>query len=66
MHQAVATTSGTIEVKDVEVPQFASDEILVRSVLVGICGSDTHAMSGDHPFLYPPYVPGHEAVGIVE
>lgn len=66
MHQAVATTSGTIEVQDVEVPQFASDEILVRSVLVGICGSDTHAMSGDHPFLYPPYVPGHEAVGLVE
>ncbi|WP_434811957.1 zinc-dependent alcohol dehydrogenase [Microbacterium sp. bgisy189] len=41
------------------------DEVLVHSSVVGICGSDTHALAGAHPFLTSAYVPGHEAVGVV-
>lgn len=66
MRQVKAVEGGEIAVSEVEVPHFGSDEALVRSSLVGICGSDTHALAGGHPFLYPPYVPGHEAVGVVE
>jgi 2-desacetyl-2-hydroxyethyl bacteriochlorophyllide A dehydrogenase len=33
---------------------------------VGICGSDLHAFSGNHPFIDLPVVPGHEAAGIVD
>lgn len=40
-------------------------QVLVRSSLVGICGSDTHALAGHHPFLDRDYAPGHEAVGVV-
>lgn len=45
------------------VPQ--PDEVLVDSSMVGICGSDTHALAGSHPFLTSAYIPGHEAVGVV-
>ena len=32
----------------------------------GVCGSDTHAWHGRHPFIALPYAPGHEVVGVVE
>lgn len=47
------------------VPTPGDGEVLVRSTLVGVCGSDTHALAGHHPFLTGPYVPGHEAIGEV-
>jgi 2-desacetyl-2-hydroxyethyl bacteriochlorophyllide A dehydrogenase len=40
-------------------------EALVRTTVVGICGSDLHAACGHHPFIDLPYRPGHEAVGVV-
>jgi 2-desacetyl-2-hydroxyethyl bacteriochlorophyllide A dehydrogenase len=64
MRRVVATPGG-IEIVDVPTPVPASDEALVRSVLVGICGSDTHAIQGRHPFLPLPYHPGHEVLGVV-
>jgi threonine dehydrogenase-like Zn-dependent dehydrogenase len=41
-------------------------QALVRTTVVGICGSDLHAACGRHPFIDLPYRPGHEAVGVVE
>lgn len=35
------------------------------TTLAGICGSDTHAAQGRHPFISLPYHPGHEVVGLV-
>lgn len=43
-----------------------ADEVLVRTTVVGICGSDLHAACGRHPFIDLPYRPGHEAVGVVD
>ena len=40
-------------------------EVRVRSTIVGVCGSDTHALHGRHPLIPMPYFPGHEATGIV-
>lgn len=65
MRQAKAVEGGQITLLEVPVPEIGPDQVLVRSTLTGICGSDTHALAGGHPFLYPPYVPGHEAVGVV-
>lgn len=65
MRQVFADVDG-VEVRDVERPVPGPGQVLVRSVLTGICGSDTHALVGMHSFLKPPYVPGHEAIGIVE
>ena len=42
-----------------------SGEVLVHSVVSGVCGSDTHAAHGRHPFIDLPYHPGHEVVGVI-
>ncbi len=46
-------------------PSRCAGEILVHSVVTGVCGSDTHAAHGRHPFITLPYHPGHEVVGVV-
>jgi 2-desacetyl-2-hydroxyethyl bacteriochlorophyllide A dehydrogenase len=55
-----------IEFETVPQDAPAPGEALVRTTLVGICGSDLHAACGHHPFIDLPYRPGHEAVGVVE
>lgn len=54
-----------ISIEEVPAPQPGENELLVRSTVVGICGSDTHAARGHHPFIDLPYRPGHEVVGVV-
>lgn len=62
----VVVHPGRITVEPAEVPTPGPGEVLVRSVVSGICGSDTHAAHGRHPFVPLPYHPGHEVVGVVE
>jgi propanol-preferring alcohol dehydrogenase len=41
-------------------------EILVRVKACGVCHTDLHAASGDWPVKpSPPFIPGHEAAGVV-
>lgn len=47
------------------VPTPRAGEALVRMTAAGVCGSDTHAMHGRHPFISLPYAPGHEVAGVV-
>lgn len=66
-HTSVLVRSLTnIEFQEASTPTAGPDEVLVRSTIVGICGSDMHAASGHHPFMPLPYQPGHEVVGVVE
>jgi 2-desacetyl-2-hydroxyethyl bacteriochlorophyllide A dehydrogenase len=57
---------GRIAVEAAEIPAPGSTEALVRTLVAGVCGSDIHAAHGRHPFLPPPYRPGHEVVGVIE
>ncbi|MBV8927540.1 MAG: alcohol dehydrogenase catalytic domain-containing protein [Mycobacteriaceae bacterium] len=61
----VVVSAGAIDVVDVDAPRPGSGEVLVRSVVAGVCGSDTHAAAGLHPWISLPYVPGHEVVGVI-
>ncbi|WP_432146001.1 zinc-dependent alcohol dehydrogenase [Streptomyces sp. bgisy084] len=54
-----------ITLEQVPAPVPGDGELLVRTTVVGVCGSDTHAAAGHHPFIDLPYRPGHEAVGRV-
>lgn len=66
MRRVVVTAGGRIELESVPVPTPRPGEVLVATIAAGLCGSDTHAASGHHPFLPLPYHPGHEVVGYVE
>lgn len=53
--------------EDVPVPAPGPEQVLVRVEASGLCHTDIHAAHGDWPVKpEPPFVPGHEAVGIVE
>ncbi|HKS49849.1 MAG TPA: zinc-dependent alcohol dehydrogenase [Amycolatopsis sp.] len=55
------------EIQDLPVPEPGPGQVLVRMVASGICHTDIHAAHGDWPVKpNPPFVPGHEGVGIVE
>ena len=64
---AVATSADQpIELREYPVPAPSADEILVRTTVAGLCGSDLHIWRGEVPPLQPyPSVPGHEGTGRV-
>lgn len=53
-------------VEDVEPPEPPAGWAVVRSVAVGICGTDKAFYTGTYPLFKAPLVPGHEVVGVVE
>ena len=47
-------------------PQITeTDDVIVKIKSIGICGTDVHTYMGDHPFVKPPVVVGHECGGEV-
>lgn len=53
--------------EDRPIPEPAPGEVLVRLEASGLCHTDIHAAHGDWPVKpSPPFVPGHEGVGVVE
>ena len=64
MRAAVIRPDGA-EVTDIGAPIVGPDDVLLRPVLSGICGTDLHVAAGDYPLARYPLVPGHEVVGAV-
>ncbi len=60
MLQAVMTQPGTIVFNEVPVPGVGADQIKVKIMRIGVCGSDVHVNHGKHPFTSYPVVQGHE------
>ena len=51
---------------DMPEPQIEkADDVKIKVVNCGICGSEVHAYHGLHPFRIPPIVSGHEGAGDV-
>lgn len=44
-------------------PEVGADEVLIRVVATGICGSDLHGFTGENGRRRPGQVMGHETVG---
>ncbi|MDP9026006.1 MAG: zinc-dependent alcohol dehydrogenase [Actinomycetota bacterium] len=68
MRAAVVTAfADPLEILERAVPTPGPDEVLVRLETSGLCHTDIHAAHGDWPVKpTPPFVPGHEGVGIIE
>jgi propanol-preferring alcohol dehydrogenase len=48
------------------IPKVGRGQILVKTEACGVCHTDLHAAQGDWPVKpVPPFIPGHEAIGIV-
>ena len=68
MKAAVVPALGSpLEIRDLPVPAPGPGQVLVRVQTSGVCHTDIHAARGDWPVRpNPPFVPGHEGIGIVE
>lgn len=67
--KAAVVTSFTkpLEIHDREIPEPGPGEVLIRLETCGLCHTDIHAAHGDWPVKpEPPFIPGHEGVGIVQ
>jgi alcohol dehydrogenase, propanol-preferring len=56
-----------LSVEEVPVPQPGPEQVLVRIEACGLCHTDIHAARGEWPITpSPPFIPGHEGVGVIE
>jgi propanol-preferring alcohol dehydrogenase len=56
-----------LEIEDLPTPEPATGQVLVRIETCGLCHTDIHAARGEWPVKpSPPFIPGHEGVGIIE
>ncbi|MFA9464769.1 MAG: alcohol dehydrogenase catalytic domain-containing protein [Velocimicrobium sp.] len=53
------------EVKDIPIPEPMDNEVQIKMMAAGVCGSDMHIFKGENPCSSYPLVPGHENVGII-
>lgn len=65
MKAAFVTGVEQVEIKEIARPACKADEVLVRVVSAGVCGSDLHLFRGTHAFRKPPAILGHEVAGDV-
>src|SRR5215218_3781769 len=56
-----------LEIEERPIPEPDANRVLVRIEASGLCHTDIHAARGEWPVKpSPPFVPGHEGVGIIE
>jgi alcohol dehydrogenase, propanol-preferring len=56
-----------LDVTDAATPTPSGTQVLVRLEASGLCHTDIHAAKGEWPVKpTPPFIPGHEGVGVVE
>lgn len=65
MKQAVMTSPGVIEFRQVEQPTPGTHEVIMQTKRIGVCGSDIHVFHGLHPYTSYPVVQGHEIGGVI-
>ena len=66
MKQQVMISPGKIEFRDILIPELHEDEVLVKIMRIGVCGSDIHVYNGKHPYTSYPVTQGHEVSGKIE
>jgi 2-desacetyl-2-hydroxyethyl bacteriochlorophyllide A dehydrogenase len=63
MRAAFFAGTGTLELREIAVPEPGPEEVLIDLRAVGICGSDLHQFEGR--WDQPQFSPGHEIAGEV-
>jgi propanol-preferring alcohol dehydrogenase len=57
--------SEPLEVTEVPEPQVGADEVLVKVMATGICGTDNKIAAGAFSDTPLPHIPGHEVAGVL-
>ncbi len=65
LRAAVTTSESNVEIRDTAAVVPGPRDVLVTVERVGLCGSDIHLFSGDHPYSNYPLVQGHEFSGVI-
>lgn len=65
MRAAVLTTPKRFELREVPVPSFGLEDVLVKVTRTGICGTDIHIFNGHYAADRLPLIPGHEFCGVI-
>ena len=67
MKAAVVREFGApLDICEVDKPDVTNGKIVVKVEASGVCHTDLHAANGDWPVKpSPPFIPGHEGVGVV-
>ena len=61
-----ASLPGSVEIRELPVPQIGEDDVLLAVQAVGVCGSDIHQAKGQQSWrVNYPVVLGHEFGGII-
>ena len=66
MNELVIDAPGRVSLRPAAIPTAAPDELLLRVMTVGYCGSDLNTFRGANPLVSYPRVPGHEIAATVE
>ena len=68
MHAAVVEHFGKpLTLREWDKPTPGPGQIVVKTEACGVCHTDLHAARGDWPAKpKPPFIPGHEGIGLVE
>jgi alcohol dehydrogenase, propanol-preferring len=67
MHAGVVEQFGKpLAIRELVIPSPGAGQILVKTEACGVCHTDLHAAHGDWPVKPAlPFIPGHEAIGLV-
>jgi threonine dehydrogenase-like Zn-dependent dehydrogenase len=66
MRAFVIEAPGRTHVAEVERPSPGPDEVLLRTRVVGMCGTDLSTFRGKNPLVTYPRIPGHEIAATIE
>jgi alcohol dehydrogenase, propanol-preferring len=62
----VPALGAPLVIQEVPRPEPGPGQVLVKVAASGVCHTDLHAVRGDWPVKpQPPFIPGHEGVGVV-
>src|SRR5215203_3581119 len=61
-----APEKGSVEIREIEMPEIGEEDVLLEVAAVGVCGSDLHQWTSDHSWhVNYPVVLGHEFAGTI-
>ena len=57
---------GKITFREIPIPELKENEVLIKIMRIGVCGSDIHVYHGKHLYTSYPVTQGHEVSGMIE